>query len=198
MTHKKLQYIQLALEASIPLMGYFLWEWSLYFILLFYFLDLFSSELIMHLKGRQIFNYNRIAINKKQWAQGGVLSALVLALSVITIHVTMLQIHPEMIFLNEIVDFWQYEEMGIQQGYLFVPLVLLMSWQQYKLEFIMPARYRTTTMKNLWRPHIISGITVLIGAILSLVTASLVAINELYFILIIVVVIVLFKLLYKH
>ena len=50
--------IQVAADAAIPLMGFFLWDWSLYFILLFYLLDLLASEIIAHLSARKIREYN--------------------------------------------------------------------------------------------------------------------------------------------
>lgn len=195
MTRKKLKYIQLALEASIPLMGYFFWEWNLYFILLFYFLDIFSSEAIMHFKGKQVYNYNKSEAPKAQWIKWGSISLVLMILSVLTIHFAMLQIHPNINFSKEVVSFWEYEELGVQQGYLFVPLVFLMSWQQYKMEFKMQARYRTIKMDDLWKKHVLNGTAILSGSLLGLGIAALFNVEELYYILLIVGTIVFFKLL---
>ncbi len=182
----RMRYIQLALEASIPLLGIFVWNWSLYFILLFYFIDLFSGEMIVHLKARRILGYQNQAQIRKEWIRYGLLSTGLLALTLVLIHLAMLLIQPGIVFIDEVIAFWQYEEMGIQQGYLFVPLVFLVSYQQYRIEFLMPARYRTQQMRNTWFTHLRALILLAIAAALAIGVSWLVQLPELVYVLAIV------------
>lgn len=148
-----MRYIQLAMEASIPLLGFFLWDWSLYFILLFYFIDLIAAELIMHLKSKKIVQYLQAQQSKKDWVIRSTFSFTVLLLGGALIHFSMLFIQDGIDFSMEIAAFWNYEEMGLKQGYIFVPLVFLLSYQQYKMEFLLPARYRTLQVVDVWKKH---------------------------------------------
>ena len=148
-----MRYIQLGLEASIPLLGFFLWDWSLYFILLFYFIDLFAAELIMHLKSYKIAQFRNTQQSSKEWVVRSIFSLTVLVIGGTLIHFAMLFIQEGIQFWDEVVAFWNYEEMGLKQGYVFVPLVVLLSYQQYKMEFLLPARYRSHQMKDIWRKH---------------------------------------------
>ena len=49
--------------------------------------------------------------------------------------------------------FWNYEELGIKQGPLLIPLVLITTLMQYKTEFITPKRYKKVQINNVWRRH---------------------------------------------
>lgn len=162
--NKRMRYIQLALEAAIPVLGFFVWNWSLYFILLFYFLDLFASEIVMHLKARQVVLHQG-KTQQKAWLSGAVMSSALLVFVILAAHAAVYHMHPEINFVHEIAAFWNYEEMGIPQGYMLAPLLLLMSFQQFRFEFMMPARYRTTTMKALWKPHYRALLLVALGAL---------------------------------
>ena len=74
----------------------------------------------------------------------------------------MIFISPSIDFWNEIINFWNYEEMGIKQGYILVPLVLFVAFQQYKMTFLMQAKFRTTSVQEIWKKHL-HAIYILIG-----------------------------------
>lgn len=186
MTKQRLAYVQIAMEAVIPLAGFFAWDWSLYFILLFYILDLLASEMTMHLKSRQIAKHHG-GTNSKEWMMYGVGGFLLLAAVLAGIHVMMFMYHPEIQFILEISAFWEYEEMGIQQGYLLMPLVFLLSFQQYRFEFMLPARYRQIDIKTLWKPHYLALGIMLAGCALAILLNALVALPEIAYVLAIVV-----------
>lgn len=183
--NKRMRYMQLALEAAIPLLGFFVWNWSLYFILLFYFLDLFASEFVMHLKARQVFLYQG-KNEQKEWLSGAGLSFGLLIFVVLAAHAAVYHMHPGINFAHEIAAFWNYEEMGVPQGYLLAPLLLLMSFQQFRFEFMMPARYRTVTMKALWKPHYRALLFVSISALLAVAVSMVPGIPEVVYVLAIV------------
>ncbi len=150
----QVKYIQLAGDAVIPLLGLFLWNWSLYFILLFYFLDILVNEFIVHLKSRRITLFQQQKTAIKRWILYGFLSVAVLTIAFLMIHFAMRLIVPEINFSEELVAFWNYEEMGIKQGYVLVPLVLLVGIQQYRMTFLMVAKYRNLSLSGLWKDHI--------------------------------------------
>lgn len=194
MTKQRIFYIQLALEASIPLMGYFLWDWSLYFILLFYLLDIVASELIIHFKAKRIYQYQNSRAVLNSWVSHGLISLVVFSVVLIMIHIAMMGFQPGIDFYKEAVAFWNYKDLGIKQGYLFVPLVLLMNWQQFKIDFVYTARHRTTEMKILWKQHLIGNVIIVAAALVSWVIIQFVALNELVFIISILTGILIYKL----
>ncbi len=147
------KYIQLVGDAVIPLAGFFFWNWSLYFILLFYFLDVLASEVIQHLKSAKIIDYQGKQ-KKSVWRFYGILSFFALVLVISMIHFSLLLIQPSIHFLNELVTFWTYEEFGIQQGFLLLPIIAFGAYQQYKMYFLVPARQRTTQLETSWQRHL--------------------------------------------
>ena len=161
--NKRVLYIQILLEAALPILGFFMWNWSLYFILLFYFFDLFANEFTAHLKSYQIKKHQG-GNSKKEWFTNAAVSLGVLGLSMLLMHVGMRLEHPEIDFSKEAIAFWTYEELGIQQGYIFLPLVFYMSYQEYKMQFLFPARYRSMTMKTLWKGQNYNRLILLIGS----------------------------------
>lgn len=167
------KYIQLVGDAVIPLAGFFFWNWSLYFILLFYFLDVLASEVIMHLKSKKIIHYQGKP-RKSVWTIYGIVSFITLIITLFLVHLAMRMMHPTIDFWQELKEFWTYKELGIQQGYLLLPIVALGTYQQYKLYFLTPARQRTAHFKGIWRSHLkafflISGVSLLVAAVSQLI-----------------------------
>ena len=113
--------IQLFGDALIPLLGFFWWGWSLYFIILFYLIDYLSNEIFRHIKSRKIVTYQKVKNSK--WLYKGLISATLLLGSYVLIHFAMRTIHPDINFTKEIVKFWTYKDLGIEQGYILLPLI---------------------------------------------------------------------------
>lgn len=156
----KQAYIQLISDAIIPLAGALFFDWSLYFILIFYCLDLLALEVILHLKSKKTVEFR--GINKKKWLNYGLKSGTLFLLVLLLIHLGVFFIHPGIDFQKELIDFMAYEEMGIQQGYILVPLIAFSAYQLYRMSFLMPARFRTIAMGEIWNPHLIS-LLIIIG-----------------------------------
>jgi hypothetical protein len=151
--------IQVAGDALIPLAGYFWWEWNLYYILLFYFLDYISNEIFLNVKSKKI----QISQNTppKIWIKNAIISSFLLIFTVLCVHFAMLQISPGIQFTDELLHFWKYKDLGIEQGYILVPLIFLVGFQRYKLEFVATAQFKKVQMKELWKQHIIVHFTIL-------------------------------------
>lgn len=184
--NKRILYIQILLEAALPILGFFMWNWSLYFILLFYLFDLLANELTVQLKAFQINKYHG-GRSRIDWLKNAIVSLAILGISVLFIHIGMRLEHPEIDFIKEAIAFWTYEELGIQQGYLFLPLVFYMAYQEYKMLFLMPARYRTVSMKELWKSHNYNRVLLLLGSVLGCVILYVTPLPEIAVVLSIIV-----------
>ncbi|MCR9171274.1 MAG: hypothetical protein NXI10_02195 [bacterium] len=171
------KYILLASDAIIPLLGLFIWNWSLYFILLFYLLDLAAREVLTHFKTREIYRIQGLR-NTQKWQRKGLLSGGLFIVVVVAIHAAVWWMQPDINFLKELVAFWQYEELGIQQGYILLPLIVYAAYAQYRMSFLMPGKARTVLMDSLWKQHIIALLLILAGAILAAAIGSFVNIPE--------------------
>lgn len=159
------KYIQLIGDAVIPLVGFFAWDWSLYFILLFYFIDLVIGEVVVNLKSRKIVEYQKSGVQGwiiRAWASG-----LLLIGTVLLIHFILYWVVSGIDFRAEAIEFWTYEELGIQQGYILLPLLIIAAVQQYRIYFLLPARYRTQQLEDLWKKRISSLLIVAVGALLA-------------------------------
>jgi hypothetical protein len=155
------KYIQVIGDAALPLIGFFWLHWNLYFIVIYYLLDLVVKELVTHLKSRKIVQENP---NAGAWLKQGIWSAVLMVSTVTLIHCALLVIHPEIRFFKEWSDFMAYADMGIPQGYIIIPLLAMMGFQQFKMEFVMLGKYRNTTHLALWKLHQ-KGFLIAIGTV---------------------------------
>ncbi|MGB0914944.1 MAG: hypothetical protein ACPGVI_02680 [Crocinitomicaceae bacterium] len=186
------KYIQLFSDALIPILGFFLWNWSLYFILLFYFIDFITDEVILHLKSKKIIQSQNVS--NSIWWKHGIVSFTVFTLLLLIIHFAMVFIDDGINFWTEAVAFWNYEELGIKQGVLFIPLVFLVGYMQFRMEFLLPARYKTADLSILWRKHIAALLSMIALAGLCLALEQFISIPELFYVLAIVLLSSLYKL----
>jgi len=154
------EYIQLIGDAVIPLAGAFFFDWSLYFILIFYCIDLLAQEVVLHLKSKKTVEFR--GINKKEWSSRGLKSGLLLLVALAIIHLAVFFIEPGIDFKQQLYDFIMYEELGIPQGLVLVPLIAFSAYQLYRMNFLMPARFRTISIDGIWRPRLIS-LLIIIG-----------------------------------
>jgi hypothetical protein len=167
------KYILLVSDAFIPLLGLFVWNWSLYFILLFYLLDLTAREVLTHFKTREIYREQGLK-NTQKWQRKGMLSALLFLTAVFAIHGAVWVIQPEINFVEELIAFWKYEELGVQQGYILFPLIIYAAYAQYRMSFLMPGKARAVLMDSLWKQHFIALVLIVAAATLTAAIGSVV------------------------
>jgi hypothetical protein len=184
MTPTRARYIQLAGEAAIPLLGFFIWDWSLYFILLFYFFDLVIDEGYTHFKHLRIRRAQGAPSNRAKTFAVGSTTALLIV--IIVAHVAMIFIHDGIDFQKEFFAFLTYEELGVPQGAILLPLLLLMAHQQYKMEFAIRGMERTIKSELLWKQQLTKRGFSLILCLACLLISSLVNLPEVFFLLTIV------------
>lgn len=184
----KQKEIQAISETLLPLLGFFFFDWGLYFILLYYFIDLFANELFLQLKINKIKSFNPKIINLKKQIGQLLLHLLLILLIILGASFGAQQITPTLNFQNEIISFLAYEEAGIPipQGYIILPLVLLGNYQLYKMNFLMRGLYRVIQPIQLYQSRRRALIIGVIGCVLGIMLTYFFVLNEVLLLLLIV------------
>ena len=141
------KYLQLITDAIIPLLGYFFWHWNLYFIVLFYLLDYLAYEVFSHVKARKVSSLKQ---DNSTWLKLGIVSIVLFVLNSALVQITMKSLVPTIDFTKEIIAFWNYKDMGIEQGYFLLPLIVIAGYQRYKMEFLMTGMFQKITIRQIF------------------------------------------------
>jgi hypothetical protein len=177
------KYIQILGDAVIPLLGFFVWNWNIYFILLFYLLDLLVKEVVIHFKSNRIVKFKaEIGLkntSSKNELKFRFLSSILLIFILFVIYFALIVKDNKFNLLKELIDFWNYKDMGFAQGYLLIPLLIVMGFVQYKNEFILPKLYENQTLDFIWKKHIKALIVLLSFSSLTFGILQFVKINDL-------------------
>lgn len=184
----KLKFIQAIGEAVIPLLGFFYFEWNLYFILLFYFIDLLTTEVFLHLKINQILKFQSVKSYPKKWKINTIINAFAVLLIMAGTHLVIQLLYPGMSFKQEFVDFVMYEEAGIPipQGFILLPIVVFGNYQQYKTMFLRPRLYQRQSWSFLFYSRRRALFITLIGIITGYALAYFAAIPIVFYLMMIV------------
>ncbi len=178
MTLKQSALFQTILEAALPLAGYFYWHWDTSFILLFYLLDWILFLAINSVKAKKRFAFSQLATEKKQAIRTLLLGTAFLIVTCFVVLLTMQLLQPTFNFSERIVAFLRYNDMGIEQGYVLLPLLLLNGISVYKQQFIRPELYKYLTMGQLINESSKQGLLLLACAGLFLGAALFVQLPE--------------------
>ncbi len=141
------KYLQLITDAIIPLLGYFFWHWNLYFIVLFYLLDYLAYEVFSHVKARKVSSLKQ---DNSTWLKLGIVSIVLFVLNSVLVQINMKSLVPTIDFTKEIIAFWNYKDMGIEQGYFLLPLIVIAGYQRYKMEFLMTGMFQKITIRQIF------------------------------------------------
>lgn len=115
-------------DVALPLIGYVFWKWNFYFILLFFILDQASRVIFLP------WRLKLTSLTSKEKNQLIFRHVLLFLIEVLLVHSVIFLQNKEIKFLNEIQVFLTYEDMGIQQGFLLIPLILASEWMRIKNE----------------------------------------------------------------
>jgi len=115
-------------DVALPLFGYFFWNWNFYFILLFFMLDQISRVFFINqrLKKTEITKSEKNTIFLRQ--------LLLLIMELVVIHAAVLLINNKINFAKEFVRFLYYEDMGIAQGFILIPIIIASEWMRINNE----------------------------------------------------------------
>jgi hypothetical protein len=137
--------IQIIGELAIPLLGYFFWNWSFSFILFFYiienlFLLYFRIETIQNVKST-ILKAKRIVDIK--------LLLFFLGLWIVEfalIHFLLKIIATNKNLMNAWQDFFLFEDMGVPQGFILIPLLYFASRMKMKQDIVIEIKKINTKL----------------------------------------------------
>lgn len=175
MKPQHLKIVQLLAEMAIPILGYLFWSWSFYFLILFYILDFLANFVVFIVQEKKIRWYNSSPkIHIKQFV---IVSLLVLLTCVFAIF-SCIHIYPNFSVQSETIRFLMYEEMGIPQGALLLPLMAFAAYQQYKTSFLLTGKFRTISLSDFWKKHTNMYILVFSATTLLLSSTFLVILPE--------------------
>jgi hypothetical protein len=132
-------FIQLIGELVIPLVGYFFWDWSLLFILLFYlienlFFSYFRIETIREIKKTVL------KTEQKREYQDLVKSFFLWLIECVLVHLFIMLIYPNQSFTSEWINFFMYQDLGIPQGIILLPLIYFSSQMKKKQDVVFTIR----------------------------------------------------------
>jgi hypothetical protein len=147
----QVRIIQAVADLSIPLMGYFFWNWDFYFILLFYLLDYKVFCAFSFVKFHKIIQYKGLQ-NKFPFLNLFLTVSLIL-IGFIAIIPALYQIDPAFDLLKNTWAFLSYKEMGIAQGIILIPLLIYAGFMQYKMQFLLTGKFQTTKTSEIWKLH---------------------------------------------
>lgn len=123
--------IQLIGELVIPLLGFFLWDWSLLFILLFYLLEnLFFS----YFRIETVREIKKQILKKDQPRNSKILfkSLILWLIECVLVHLFILLIYPNQSLPKEWIKFFMYQDLVIPQGIILLPLLYFASKMKMK------------------------------------------------------------------
>lgn len=174
----RLKLTQVLLELAIPLLGFFYWKWSLFFISLFLFIDLLANAVLLYFKVRKI--------DREQTGQvkNYVAYFLVIALELIALFwaiVFAVQfIEKPFLLLEQLTNFVMLKDMGMPQGFFLIPLIVISSYMQYNMEFVKTKTYVTTNSLKLIKRMIFSVLFAVVCVSISGFMLKYFAIPEVY------------------
>lgn len=168
MTPKKAILFQTLIEGLLPVLGYFYWSWDASFILLFYLIDWILFWVLSLLKARKRIQYSE-NVPEKQLAVKHLSIAFlcILSTSFAVFHV-LPNIHSNFSWWERIWAFLSYSDMGIQQGFVLIPLLILNGYLIYKQQFLTPQLFRKYPVNYFTRESVKQGLllSVVFGLVL--------------------------------
>jgi hypothetical protein len=143
--------IQLVGDLAIPLLGYYFWDWNIYFILFFYILDVLISTAFTFVKTKKINTHHKT--NEWPWIHIGLI-VIGYVITFTLLYFLIYQIYPKTDLGKQFNSFLMHQDMGMPQWILLFPLLILGGYSVYKITFLVPKAYETTHIQNLWHEHI--------------------------------------------
>ena len=113
-------------EVLFPLFGFLFFDWGLYFILLFVLFDRLAKLFFLNAR------LKRSSFKKDKRPIALLISILIFGFECFSVYLSCSLLFSDFNPAKEFEMFWNYEEMGIQQGYLLLPALFLAEWMSLK------------------------------------------------------------------
>jgi hypothetical protein len=196
MTRRQSVILQGLLEAAIPVYGYFAWDWDLSFILLFYFVDWLLSFGLFWAKAAKRFRFSGLSSERSLMTRTLLISVPLIAVAAALFAFAAPAVVPGMSWADRTMDFLMYEEWGIKQGYVIIPLILLNGILLYRQQFLMLRRFEKLDMKTLAAAFIQQNLLLLAASGLLFGISALVSLPQIAVVLVLVAGITVYRLIW--
>ena len=125
---KKIEIISALLgDVALPLAGFLFWDWGFYFISLFFLFDLFFRTLFLR---RRLTPLNELKNRNRILFRGFIYSFI----EILLIHCIVISVFVYLNIGDSFLAFLTYEELGIPQGPVLLPLLLLNEFMKIRNE----------------------------------------------------------------
>lgn len=138
-------------DLAIPLLGYFFGNWDFYFILLFFLLDYLVFSVFSFIKEKKIQEYQQVQY--KFNFKNLLITLFFISASVCMLLPAMSAVKPDFDVIKDTWTFLVYEDMGIAQGIVLLPLLILGGYSQYRMQFLMTRKFEVAQTTEIWKMH---------------------------------------------
>jgi len=155
-------------DVALPLIGFFFWDWGFYFIALYFLIDQFAKQvfLLPRLVSAQVILPQKAIIFAK--------SMLLFLFQILMILLINYQLNPHFNLYHESINFIMYKDMGIQQGFILVPLLFAAEWLKLKTDNKV---IKSSEIKRLKINHVLKQAQILLsilGLLLGIINFTLI------------------------
>lgn len=158
MNPKRVILFQTLVEGLIPVLGYFYWNWDASFILLFFLIDWILFWVLSLLKARKRIEFSENSSEKREAGKHLSIAFGCILSTSLAVYFILPNIHPLFDWKERIWAFLTYSDMGIQQGIILIPLMILSGYMAYRQQFLLPQLYRKYPVNYFTRESVKQGI----------------------------------------
>lgn len=108
-----------------------------------------ASLLVYLMKIRKIEIFNTAKWHLPQYMNKMFLWYSFVLIGMVAFEIGLLLVYPELNLVESLIQFLKYQEFGIPQGVVLIPLIFLMNYQQYQLLFIRNGAYQVVRIEFL-------------------------------------------------
>lgn len=158
MTPRNAIIFQTVIEALLPILGYFYWSWDASFILMFYLIDWLLFWVLTLFKARKRIDYSGNEVEKQLATKHLAIAFCCILSTSLAVFFTLPNVHTHFSWTERIWAFLTYSDMGIQQGFVLIPLMVLSGYLAYKQQFLLPQLFRKYPVNQFTQESVKQGI----------------------------------------
>lgn len=158
MTPRNAIIFQTCIEALLPILGYFYWSWDASFILMFYLIDWLLFWVLTLFKARKRIDFSGNETEKHLATKHLAIAFCCILSTSLAVFFTLPNIHTGFSWTERIWAFLTYSDMGIQQGFILIPLMVLSGYLTYKQQFLLPQLFRKYPVNQFTQEGVKQGI----------------------------------------